>query len=305
MVNLKKLKYPIILDGGLSNVLEAQGCDLNHKLWSAKMIINNPEAIVKTHLSYLEAGAACITTSSYQATVAGFMDLGATKSEAEKLLLLSVALAEEARSTFLNQNKNNDPIYIAASIGPYGAFLADGSEYKGKYSLSEEELETFHLKRIKILEASNADFLAFETIPSLVEIKILSKILMKSTKPSWVSFSCKDARHLNDGEKISDAAKLLAHHPTVFAIGVNCTAPQYISDIIQTLKTSAPEKKIIVYPNSGEVYDVDTKSWSGISDPAVFQKMAVEWLDSGVDILGGCCRIGPDHIRKIKTVINS
>jgi homocysteine S-methyltransferase len=305
MVNPKKLKYPIILDGGLSNVLEAQGCDLNHKLWSAKMIINNPEAIVKTHLSYLEAGAACITTSSYQATVAGFMDLGATKSEAEKLLLLSVALAEEARSTFLNQNKNNDPIYIAASIGPYGAFLADGSEYKGKYSLSEEALESFHLKRIKVLETSNADFLAFETIPSLVEIKILSKILMKSTKSSWVSFSCKDAHHLNDGEKISDAAKLLAHHPTVFAIGVNCTAPQYISEIIQTLKTSAPDKRIIVYPNSGEVYDVNTKSWSGISDPDVFQKMAIEWLESGADILGGCCRIGPDHIRKINTVINS
>lgn len=305
MVNLDKINFPLILDGGLSNVLEAQGCDLNHKLWSAKMIINNPEAIVKTHLSYLDAGAACISTSSYQATVPGFMDLGATRSEAENLLLRSVALAEEARFTFLNQKKNNYPIYIAASMGPYGAFLADGSEYKGKYSVSEEELESFHLKRIKILEKSNADFLAFETIPSLVEIKILSKILMKSTKPSWVSFSCKDAHHINDGEKISDAAKLLVHHPNVFAIGVNCTAPQYISEIIQTLKTSAPDKKIIVYPNSGEVYDVDTKSWSGISDPAVFQKMAVEWLESGADILGGCCRIGPDHIRKIKAIINS
>lgn len=300
MIRIEQIKYPFILDGGLSNVLEEQGCDLNHKLWSAKMILNNPEAIIKGHISYLEAGANCITSSSYQATVEGFMELGLKMEKAESLILRSVELAEEAKVRFLNQSNSNRQIYIAASIGPYGAYLADGSEYRGKYGISESELNEFHLKRIKLLETSNADFLAFETIPSLTEIEILSKVLAKSSKPSWISFSCKDSLHLNDGETIVSAAKILTHHPTVFAIGVNCTAPQYISKIIQVLKTSAPDKKIIVYPNSGEVYDVESKSWFGISDPVLFQKMAKEWLEAGADILGGCCRIGPEHIRKIR-----
>jgi homocysteine S-methyltransferase len=302
---LEQVNYPLILDGGLSNVLEEQGCDLNHRLWSAKMIINNPAAIVKTHLRYLEAGADFITTCSYQATIQGFMNFGVNRAEAEKLLLLSVALAEEARFKFLDQHKSSRPIYIAASIGPYGAYLADGSEYHGQYFISDKELENFHLERIKILEASNADFLAFETIPSLPEIKILSRLLIDTVKPAWISFSCKDELHLNDGEKISKAAALLANHPSVFAIGVNCTAPKYITKIIETLKTSAPDKKIIVYPNSGEVYNVQSKSWFGISDPEVFQKIAEEWLEKGADILGGCCRIGPEHIRKIRALTSS
>jgi homocysteine S-methyltransferase len=303
MIKLKNIKYPLILDGGMSNVLEDQGCDLNHKLWSAKIIETNPRAIVNCHLTYLKAGANCITTAGYQATVKGFMELGFEFKAAKELVLRSVELAEKAKSEFLTNNSIKGNIYIAASMGPYGAYLADGSEYRGAYAISEKELESFHLEQIKILDASNADFLAFETIPSLLEIKILARLLTDTVKPSWVSFSCKDELYLNDGEKISKAAKILANHPSVFAIGVNCTAPKYITSIIQTLKNSAPDKRIIVYPNSGEVYRVDSKSWQGISDPNLFQKMAKEWFASGADILGGCCRIGPDHISKIKALL--
>jgi len=305
MIKLKSIKYPLILDGGMSNVLENQGCDLNHKLWSAKIIETNPQAIINCHLSYLEAGANCITTAGYQATVKGFMDLGFGLTAAKELVLRSVELAEKAKSEFLTKNKIKDNIYIAASMGPYGAYLADGSEYRGAYTISEKELESFHLEQIKILDASNADFLAFETIPSLVEIKVLSGLLIDTVKPAWVSFSCKDELYLNDGEKISKAAKILANHPSVFAIGVNCTAPKYITSIIQTLKNSAPGKRVVIYPNSGEVYRADIKSWQGISDPDLFQRMAKEWFENGADILGGCCRIGPDHIRKIKALVKS
>jgi len=283
--------------------LENQGCDLNHKLWSAKIIETNPQAIVNCHLTYLEAGANCITTAGYQATVKGFMDLGFGLTEAKQLVLKSVELAEKAKSEFLTKNKIKDNIFIAASMGPYGAYLADGSEYRGAYAIPEKELENFHLEQIKILDASGADFLAFETIPSLAEIKALSSLLIDTIKPAWVSFSCKDGHYLNDGNKIREAAKILANHPTVFAIGVNCTAPKYITSIIQTLKNSAPDKRVIVYPNSGEVYRADSKSWQGISDPNLFQRMDKEWFESGADILGGCCRIGPDHIRKIKALI--
>jgi len=305
MIKRRSIKYPLILDGGMSNVLEDQGCDLNHKLWSAKIIETNPQAIVNCHLTYLEAGANCITTAGYQATVKGFMDLGYGLTAAKQLVLRSVKLAEKAKSEFLTKNKIKDNIYIAASMGPYGAYLADGSEYRGAYTISEKELASFHLEQIKILDASNADFLAFETIPSLVEIKALSGLLIDTTKPAWVSFSCKNDLYINDGEKISTAAKLLANHPSVFAIGVNCTAPKHITRIIQTLKNSAPDKRVIVYPNSGEVYRADSKSWQGISDPNLFQRMAKEWFENGADILGGCCRIGPDHIRKIKALVKA
>lgn len=297
---LTKIKYPLILDGGLSNVLEGFGCDLNHRLWSAKLLIDQPELILRAHLTYLEAGANCISSAGYQASIEGFIKTGLSRLEAERLILRSVELAEEARDIFLRNNNTEKQIYIAASMGPYGAILADGSEYRGHYAISEKALKDFHAKRIELLATSNADFFGFETIPSMPEVKVLSELLTRFTKPSWISFSCKDELHLNDGNKISEAAKLLVNNANVFAIGVNCTSPKYISAIIDILKQSVPEKKIIVYPNSGEVYHVQSKSWLGVSDPFSFEKMAQEWREKGADIIGGCCRIGPDHIQRIR-----
>ena len=296
---ITNIKYPLILDGGLSNVLEELGCDLNHELWSAKLLIDQPELIIKAHLAYLRSGAQCIITSSYQATIKGFERIGLNRSDAIKLLIRSVELALEAKNIFLKESRNNETIYVAASIGPYGAFLADGSEYRGNYLISDNELMEFHAEKINILESTDVDFLAFETIPSLQEIQILSEIIPQAKKPCWVSFSCKDEFHLNDGSKIIEAAKLLADNPKIFAIGVNCTSPKYISAIIDSLKQSVPEKKILVYPNSGEVYHVQSKSWLGVSDPFSFEKMAQEWREKGADIIGGCCRIGPEHIKRI------
>lgn len=296
---ITNIKYPLILDGGLSNVLEELGCDLNHELWSAKLLIDQPELIIKAHLAYLKAGAQCLTTSSYQATIKGFERIGLSRSNAIKMILRSVELAQEARSIFLRESQESQIIYLAASIGPYGAFLADGSEYKGNYNITDKELREFHAEKISILESTGVDFLAFETIPSLLEVKVLSQLLRASTKPSWVSFSCKDEFHLNDGSKIIEATNLLADNPKIFAIGVNCTSPKYISAIIDSLTQSVPEKKILVYPNSGEVYHVQSKSWLGVSDPFSFEKMAHEWREKGAAIIGGCCRIGPEHIKRI------
>jgi len=299
---MKQLKYPVVLDGGLSNVLEGMGCNLEHPLWTALLIQTNPELIIKAHLAYLEAGATCITSSGYQASIEGYMKLGHSKINAEQFILKSLDLALKARQIYSEKAKNNSYVTIAASMGPYGAFLADGSEYTGDYHASEGQLKQFHKSRIDLLERSAADFFAFETIPSLQELSVLSSLLEKSSKPSWVSFSCKNEVSLNDGHKISAAASLLADHPTIFAIGVNCTAPKFISDIIGTLKEYAPAKRIIVYPNSGEVYHAKTKSWYGVSDPEAFEKMALEWNEKGADMIGGCCRIGPEHISRISNV---
>ena len=288
-----KIKYPLLIDGGLSNVLENQGHNLNDKLWSAKLLDSNPEALIAAHTAYIVAGANCITTSSYQACIPGFIEAGFNKIEAKKLLFRSVQLAEIAI-----ENAGVTGVIIAASIGPYGAYLADGSEYRGDYDISDEALHSFHKSKISLLNRSKADVLACETIPSFREAQVLSELIRDAKKPAWVSFSCKDDNHISDGTKIEECAEMLANNPNVFSIGVNCTHPKYISGLIKSLAASS-DKKIIVYPNSGEVYNAESKTWLGTSDPELFNKMVGEWIELGAEIIGGCCRVGPDHIRKI------
>jgi len=298
------IKYPLVLDGGLSNQLESQGCDLNHWLWSARLLDSNPEAIKKAHLAYLEAGARCIITSSYQATIPGFLALNFDRATAEALILKSVKLAEEAIKDFRISHPISYTPLVAASIGPYGAYLSDGSEYRGNYGLSEKELTEFHQPRIKLLDSSGADFFACETLPGFQEARILAEILKFTKKPAWVSFSCKDEGHLNDGTPIEDCATFFASHPNVFAIGVNCTAPNFISPLIRAIKGKSGDKKVVVYPNSGEIYHAASKTWSGSSDLSFCKLMVDEWLDLGTDIIGGCCRMGPEYIKSIAPVIN-
>jgi len=283
--------------------LERQGCNLNQKLWSAKLLESNPEAIILANLSYLESGAQCIITSSYQATLPGFMAIGYDKSSANGLILRSVELAEEARNRFLSFNTPASKPLIAASIGPYGAYLADGSEYRGNYVISDQELTDFHEPRINLLDNSTADILACETIPSFQETEVLSEILEDIKKPAWVSFSCKDDKHLSDGTPIDKCAALFAHHPTVFAIGVNCTSPEFISALIRSIKTKSGNKKIVVYPNSGATYHAESKTWSSLSDLYSCELMVKEWMDLGADIIGGCCGIGPQQIKAMSKLI--
>ena len=239
---ITKIKYPLILDGGLSNVLESFGCDLNQQLWSAKILIDQPEMIIQAHLAYLEAGAQCITSSSYQATIKGFERIGLNRSGAAKMMIKSIELAEEARNIFIKKHPKSEPVFLAASIGPYGAFLADGSEYRGDYTISDNELKQFHSEKMRVLESTDVDFLAFETIPSLQEIKILSELIDRSKKPCWISFSCKDSELLNDGSKIIDAVKICSSTTNLFALGVNCTAPKYISSIIKNIRPFVKDK---------------------------------------------------------------
>ena len=291
--------HPIIIDGGLSNVLEAKGCDLNHKLWTAKLIEENPESIIQTHMDYINAGAQVIATASYQASFPGLNEEGYSSNDAEDIMIKSVELAQEA----IGRCNTSREILIAASMGPYGAYLADGSEYRGNYGISKDELIDFHAERIAIFDNSNADLLAFETIPSFVETQVISNLLVESKKPAWVSFSCKDDGHINDGASISEASSIFKDHPTVFGIGINCTHPKFISSLITKIKESTPDKKVLIYPNSGEVYDATTKTWIALSEPLNFANMTKEWINQGADLIGGCCRIGPEHIEGIRNSI--
>jgi homocysteine S-methyltransferase len=293
---------PLLLDGGLSNVLEARGWDLNHKLWTAHLLDQHPEAIIRAHLDYLEAGAQCITTASYQASLPGLIAAGYSKESAIRLLEISTELAEAAVEKFMDTHAPEKRPLIAASVGPYGAYLADGSEYRGNYGVSAEVLFSFHRERIEVLAGTGADVLAVETIPSLPEAKVLATILLQVDKPAWISFSCRDEEHLNDGATIAEAVSIFRDHPSVFAVGVNCTKPAYISGIIRSIRHAGIEKHIVVYPNSGEAYNANTKTWLGLSEPLSFARMYREWHAQGADIIGGCCRIGPEQIKSVESL---
>lgn len=292
---------PIILDGGLATELEAQGATLHRSLWSAAHLHSDPEAIVRAHLAYLEAGANCVISASYQATRNGLMSLGVSAAQADELIGRSVALAEEARQRFRAANpRSGRRILIAASVGPYGAALQDGSEYVGAYGVSKSALREFHEQRLAILDASGADVLACETIPDFDEAAVLADLLQSVGTPAWVSFSCRDGRHISDGTPISECAELFRDHPKVLALGVNCTAPQHIHSLIGELRSAMPAKAIVVYPNSGERYEAGTNTWHGTSTPVECGDAARGWRAAGATIIGGCCRMGPEHIRRIR-----
>ena len=306
MLNVNELSYPLLLDGGLSNQLEFQGHDLNDPLWSAKLMAEDPAAIYEAHLAYLQAGAQILITASYQASIQGFKNrLGVDKNKAEELLFLTTQVARDAIQKFREENQDASPRYVAASIGPYGAYLADGSEYHGNYGVSNETLTDFHRERLDILARSEPDFLACETIPSFQEASVLSELLKEYNIPAWISFSCMDDVKINDEARFSVAIQLFKDHPTIFALGVNCTAPEHVTSLIRIAKSELPEKKVIVYPNSGEVFDAETKTWSGLNDTHICAMMSNEWLNAGADIVGGCCRIGPKHIAAIRSIIES
>jgi homocysteine S-methyltransferase len=291
----------IVIDGGMSNELEALGLNLNNSLWSASALLENQDTIKQAHLNYLNAGANVVITSSYQTSVRGFAAIGISEKQANKMTTRTVDIAKKAIKEFLlHKPTGTAKPLIAASIGPYGASMADGSEYTGDYGLTDEELADFHRDRLLLLDQTDADVLACETVPSLQEATILHDILLDSKTPAWVTFSCKDGKLANDGTPIEECAKLYKDHPNVLGIGINCTALQYAVELIERIKKTVPHKAIVAYPNSGEHYHADTKTWSGTSSPISCGLAAQKWMKAGASIIGGCCRMGPDHIKEIK-----
>ena len=295
---------PIVLDGGLSSWLGDKGYDLDSDLWSARLILESPEAIVQAHMDFLEAGARIITTVSYQASLPGLCSYGLDSDQARRTILDSVSLAVDARDRFLAENPGEE-VFIAASVGPYGAYLADGSEYRGNYGVSEEILVEFHRERLELLDTSEADFLACETIPDYLEARVLNELLMGLTKPAWVCLSCADATTIWDGTAVTATAELYNQNPVVRGIGINCTSPRYIGALIEKLKLACPDKSIVVYPNSGEVYDASTHTWSEGDCTGDFSPAVREWRSRGADIIGGCCRVSPEQVNRIMQELNT
>lgn len=304
---LKKNKI-MVIDGSMSTALELLGCDLNDSLWTAKILADQPELVKQVHLDYFRAGADCSITCSYQATIPGLMAKGYSQKEAEELITRSVKLFMEARDQWWQEEgeKNGRPYPLClAGIGPYGAYLADGSEYRGNYGVSDEVLKNFHQRRAELLWQAGADILLFETQPSLHEALIEADIAEKLGADYWISFSCKDGSHIHEGNSLTECARALRdNHPHLKVIGVNCTAPQYISSLIGQLRqhTSLP---IAVYPNSGETYDAVTKTWHGSQNGVTFESYARQWIADGASCIGGCCRTTSAHVRQVVAARNA
>jgi homocysteine S-methyltransferase len=293
----------LVLDGGMATTLEERGFDLDDDLWSARLLQENPGAIRRVHYDFLAAGADCIITASYQASYPGFRKKHLSDADGTGLLRLSVELALEARELFWRKEADRAdrlrPL-VAASIGPYGACLADGSEYTGRYGIDSDALHEFHKERWRILAASRADLLACETIPSREEAGVLLELLAESQgRWAWISFSCRDGKHLCDGSALADAARMCDAVEQVAAVGINCTSPDYISALIAEARTGT-DKPIIVYPNSGEEYDAHSKSWSAAPVGVDWDSAPIEWKRRGAVGIGGCCRIGPERIAQVR-----
>ncbi|KAK9725509.1 hypothetical protein RND81_05G149200 [Saponaria officinalis] len=306
-----------ILDGGLATELERHGADLNDPLWSAKCLIYSPHLIRRVHLDYLDAGANIIISASYQATFQGFQDKGLSVAEGEALLTRSVEIAREARDIYndrctkgsFDDDENavdvkQRPILVAASVGSYGAYLADGSEYSGEYgeSVTLESLKDFHRRRVQVLAESGADLIAFETIPNKLEAKAYAEILEEEDIkiPAWFSFSSKDGTNVANGDSILDCAEIADLCKYVAAVGINCTPPRFIHDLISAIR-KATDKPIVIYPNSGETYDGITKQWVKTTGETEedFVSYVRKWHEAGASLVGGCCRTTPNTIRAI------
>ena len=297
----------VVLDGGLATELERAGFDLDHPLWSARLLETAPAAIAAVHRSYLEAGADCLTTASYQATLAGFERGGRTRAEAVALLQRSVSLALDVRDGFWADERNHSgrsrPL-VAASVGPYGAFLANGAEYTADYGLDEAGLREFHRERLSLLAASGADLLACETIPSAIEAQALGGLLGGSSGlPAWVSFSCRDGSRLRDGTLLEQCVRLVDPLPRVVAIGVNCTAPEHVESLLHAA-ARATRKPLVAYPNSGETYDAVAKAWRGPTIRKRWGELARLLHAAGARLVGGCCRTGPDEVRTLRATLS-
>lgn len=290
----------LVLDGALATELERRGADLSDPLWSARCLIERPALIRAVHLDYLRAGVDILTTATYQATFAGFARRGLDQDGAVRLMRLAVELARDARDEH-TATVGGRPALIAASVGPYGALLADGSEYRGHYGLSDAALADFHRPRLEVLARAGADLIACETLPSRQEAEVLARLLEGYGLEAWMSFTCRDDMHDAEGEDIARCARSLESCARIVAIGVNCTHPQFVTQLLRRLH-AATARALIAYPNSGERYDATRKCWADTAAPAL-AGWARAWQGAGARIIGGCCRTTPAEIAALRAAL--
>jgi len=284
---------PWAIDGGLSGELEKRGHDLSDKLWSARLLRDAPEAIAQVHQDYVNSGGRVLITASYQASRMGFMATGMTADQADDLMRLSISLAKDVAA------KAPEKVWVAASVGPYGAVLGGGQEYVGNYGVAHADLVKFHRERIAVLASAKPDLFACETIPDLDEVRALVEVLADYPDiPAWITMSAQDGNSTCAGQGIGHLAELVSKTPSVVAVGVNCTKPEFVTSLLRQLatKTSLP---LVVYPNAGRVWDGLNMCWIGEGHDKLPKQIVSEWVKAGAKLIGGCCGLGPDAITRL------
>jgi homocysteine S-methyltransferase len=284
---------PWPIDGGLSGELEKRGHDLSDKLWSARLLRDAPEAIAQVHQDYVNSGGRVLITASYQASRMGFVATGMTADQADDLMRLSISLAKDVAA------KAPEKVWVAASVGPYGAVLGGGQEYVGNYGVAHIDLVKFHRERIAVLASAKPDLFACETIPDLDEVRALVEVLADYPDiPAWITMSAQDGNSTCAGQGIGHLAELVSKTPSVVAVGVNCTKPEFVSSLLRQLatKTSLP---LVVYPNAGRVWDGLNMCWIGEGHDKLPKQIVSEWVKAGAKLIGGCCGLGPDAITQL------
>jgi homocysteine S-methyltransferase len=315
----------VLLDGGLATTLELNGYTLDRELWSAWSAVINPESVIEVHKQFMRAGSEIITTASYQMSYEGFKKKGYhNDQEIEMIFQSSTDCAIKARESL---GKRKEDVLIATSIGCYGAHLADGSEYRGNYGLSVEQLQRWHQLKFEVLARSGVELVACETIPSLPECRALINLVshelprlhqtsLQTPLEGWLTCACNSGTTLNSGENLEDVVRLLkdsndnSPHLSSWGIGINCTNPCYINELLDVLRdagamSGSPGRPIVVYPNRGELWDAEGRRWnelSGCSDES-FSVLAREWKANGANVLGGCCRTTPETITRMREVL--
>jgi homocysteine S-methyltransferase len=287
-----------VLDGGLSNALESRGHDLSGPLWTARLLLEAPDEIGAVHRAYFAAGARIVTTASYQASVDGFLWMGLRRHDAEAAIRSSVSVARLVRDELADDGVERR---VAASVGPYGAVLADGSEYRGRYGVSAATLRSFHRARLEVLAAAQPDLFAVETIPDVDEAEVLVDLLDDIGLPAWFSYSAAGLR-TRAGQPLADAFRLAGSPRSVIAVGVNCCDPDDVLPAVR-LAVELSGKPAVAYPNRGQSWDAARRSWTGTS---VFNaSLASPWVHAGARFVGGCCQVGPTDIAALVATLGS
>jgi homocysteine S-methyltransferase len=307
----------LVLDGALATELERRGADLKDPLWSARVLLEQPALIEAVHRDYFEAGADVATTASYQASFEGFAARGLSPDEAAALMRRAVELAVRARDAFWSDwgapagetlwRGRRRPL-VAASVGPWGAMKADGSEYRGYAGTGMDvaALMDFHRPRLAVLARTGADLLACETLPGLDEGLALARLIDElRTQPGlaglggWFAFSCRDAAHVSQGERFADVAAALSGFAGVWALGVNCSAPAHVGALLAAAR-AVSDVPLLAYPNAGETWDAVAKVWRGDAHAPTLADHAAAWGAAGAVMLGGCCRTTPADIAALR-----
>ncbi|XP_054644665.1 uncharacterized protein zgc:172121 isoform X3 [Dunckerocampus dactyliophorus] len=272
----------LLLDGGLATQLEAQGAKLQgDPLWSARLLDTDPQAISDAHHIFLSSGADIITTATYQATIQGFVrHLNVSLDAAGELLVSGLHLAKQTVAAYVSDANGKACPLVAASVGPYGASLHDGSEYTGAYAkmMSVEELKSWHRPQLECLAAAGADLLAFETIPSPKEAEALVELLRELPNcDAWLSFSCK-------------VTALRSGSTQLLAVGVNCCPPEWAETLLESARSlKSPNMSWVVYPNSGEEWDAE-QGWRTSCGKSSIPALSHTWIKQGAALIGWMTR---------------